>query len=785
MATINGTSGNDTIVGTAGDDLISGVDGDDYLSGGNGRDTLYGGNGNDTLAGGAKSDSLFGGAGIDTLDYSVLKSGSSGVTVNLATNTGSNGDVIDGIENVIGTARADNITGDGGANVLVGGDGADQLAGGAGNDSLYGGVGNDTLFGEDGNDFLNGGAGADSLVGGAGNDTADYTDSSAGVNVNLTTGLGTGSDAQGDTVTGIENLQGSRFSDTLVGDTGANLLWGGNDNDLLSGGGGADTLFGGAGNDSLDGGDGNDTLVGEAGADVLLGGVGTDLADYSASLTAVNVNLATGVGVGGDAQGDTLTGIENLLGSAFADTLTGDRLANTLSGGSGNDTLSGGAENDTLIGGLGADNLSGGTENDSLQGDAGADTLDGGTGNDVLLGGADNDSLLGGDGNDTLDGGDNDDVLDGGLNDDSLLGGLGNDSLLGNDGVDTLQGGDGLDTLRGGAGNDSLDGGTGADSLFGDTGNDILLGGEGNDTLDGGLGNDVLSGGADDDTLIGGVGADTLSGGDGTDTFVVGSSDYSTYADDIVIGNESAGDNDVLDLKSFGKDLTNISFTTPDKENGTVEFLNNLGTVIGRMTFTNIENVIPCFTPGTLIMTDRGERPVEALVAGDRVLTRDNGYQSLCWVGRRDLSGPELAQQSKMHPVLIQAGAMGPNLPAQDMMVSPQHRMLITGPRAEMMFGENEVLVAAIHLVGRAGVTRVHRAEVSYIHVMCNQHEIVRANGCWTESYQPGCITFASMHEDQRQELLTLFPALANRALTYPAARLSLKAYEARVLLAA
>jgi Ca2+-binding RTX toxin-like protein len=116
-------------------------------------------------------------------------------------------------------------------------------------------------------------------------------------------------------------------------------------------------LDGGTGNDSLDGGAGNDTLIGGAGADKLAGGDGIDTADYSASPTAVTVNLTTGVGTGGDAQGDSLTTIENLTGSKFDDVLTGDAGANKLDGGAGNDVLTGGAGADVLIGGDGIDRV--------------------------------------------------------------------------------------------------------------------------------------------------------------------------------------------------------------------------------------------------------------------------------------------------------------------------------------------------------------------------------------------------------------------------------------------
>jgi Ca2+-binding RTX toxin-like protein len=350
---------------------VTSADQADVLRGLGGNDMLFGGSGNDTLDGGAGADVLIGGDGTDTADYSLS---AAGVTVSLLTGLGAGGDAqgdtLGGIKNITGSAQADTLTGDGAAN------------------TLDGGSGNDTLIG---------GAGADTLIGGPGTDTASYASSGAGVTVNLQTGSGSGGDAQGDTLSGIENITGSAFADVLTGDGGANTLVGGAGADALNGGGGTDTadysssaaavnvnllansgaggdaagdtfssieniigsafadmLRGDTGANTLDGRSGNDTLIGGAGADALIGGAGTDTADYSSSAAGVTVNLLTGSGSGGDAQGDTLSGIENITGSAFADTLTGDGGVNTLAGGLGADVLKGGAGNDTLSGG--ADN---------------------------------------------------------------------------------------------------------------------------------------------------------------------------------------------------------------------------------------------------------------------------------------------------------------------------------------------------------------------------------------------------------------------------------------------
>lgn len=216
--------------------------------------------------------------------------------------------------------------------------------------------------------------------------------------VNLATGTGTGGTAQGDVLSGIENVEGSSFNDTLTGDGGDNVLTGGD---------GADSLVGGAGNDTLLGGNGNDTLVGGAGADSLDGGSGVDRVDYSGSAAAINIDLKTGIGLGGDAQGDTLNAIEDAIGSAFDDTIIGSDGANVLQGGAGNDAIHGGsdASADSILGGDGKDLITetgGAGSNDTISGGAGSDTISAGGGADTIAGGTGDDQLTGGDGNDVF-----------------------------------------------------------------------------------------------------------------------------------------------------------------------------------------------------------------------------------------------------------------------------------------------------------------------------------------------------------------------------------------------
>jgi len=461
-----------------------------------------------------------------------------------------------------------------------------------------------------------------------------------------------------------------------------------------------------------------------------------------------------------------------------------DNDRDLAAGGAGNDTITTGDDADTITGGAGDDVIDGGLDDDEI---------DGGDGNDEIIAGEGSDTVTGGRGDDTIYGGVNDpaanipDATDPELDngDDDLSGGAGDDMIFGEDDNDTIRGGIGNDTLDGGIDDDSIRGQDGDDSILGGDGMDTLQGGNGDDIIEGGDGDDTIEGRADNDTIIGGAGADDMSGDTGRDTFIIGSA--ADGDGDNADGGSGGDDFDTLDLTGAG-DFERVNETVDpdgDSTSGRINFLDAPGgSVTGTMTFQEIERIIPCFTPGTLIATPKGERKVEDLEIGDRVITRDNGLQEIRWIGRRDLEGAELLQAPQLKPVLIRVGALGRGLPETDLLVSPNHRVLINNEKSALYFEDREVLVSAKHLTGLEGVDHVDTGEVSYIHFMFDQHEVVLSNGSWTESFQPGEQTLGDMDAESREEIFTLFPELreAEGVNAYQAARRSLKKHEAQLL---
>jgi Ca2+-binding RTX toxin-like protein len=308
----------DSLSGLGGNDRLYGNGGVDTLRGGPGRDLLKGGDGDDFLTGGPGEDILMGGAGLDTADFSDRAGVVADLFLGGATSL-SEVDLLDGIENLIGSPLDDTLKGDGNANALIGGDGEDVLYGRGGHDTLIGGPGISDTARYDGN-------------------RADYFISQDGDGRPFTVIDDRQNSPDGiDNVSGVEFLQ---FADQI--------------GTVVSGGPGDDTLFGIQSADVLLGNGGNDILVGGRGNDYYDGGTGTDTASFLTESGPVIADLPNFGALSGGFI-DYLIRIENVIGSPLNDTLIGDANANLLDGADGNDDLTGGGGNDRLIGSVGTD----------------------------------------------------------------------------------------------------------------------------------------------------------------------------------------------------------------------------------------------------------------------------------------------------------------------------------------------------------------------------------------------------------------------------------------------
>ncbi len=534
----------ENVIGSAYDDMLTGTDsvtvsnslwglgGMDRLYGGEGADMLYGGAGDDVLDGGDEDDTLEGGPGADELtgglgtDTASYTSSAAGVIVRLHSGQAMGGDaegdtwgnlvanpytvrgvdmteMVPDIMNLTGSGMNDVLAGDGRANTIMGGGGDDRIFGGpaggddtlhgdGGNDHLFGGAGDDILRGGRGNDHLWGNGGTDTYHGGPGSDTihANRDDVESDRNAGSVDGHGSidGENPTLATDRGVDTLSFANFTDRLLDDgTGITLTLQGNtvvmNIDSLIGTEEPDTLTGRNGTAEVPAGE---TIEGADGGDTLAGGDGPgDTVSYRGSDRSVRITLGNGTdstASGGHASGDTISGFENAIGSAYNDDLTAHTGGSMLWGLAGDDELTGGIESDTIIGGPGADEVDGGTSAASADadGDNGADT------NPDTLSYAGSDAAVtvnlatlmasGGDAE-----GDEIEVEKDAYDPDGagprdavdvatfeyLTGSDHNDRLTGDHRVNWLTGGKGDDTLRGGAEADTLDGGPGADMLDG------------------------------------------------------------------------------------------------------------------------------------------------------------------------------------------------------------------------------------------------------------------------------------------------------------------------------
>jgi Ca2+-binding RTX toxin-like protein len=542
--TASGGSGSDRFTGI--EHLIGSTD-DDRLTGDGNANKLQGGAGNDTLNGGGGADTLIGGDGNDF--YYVDHAGDVISETNAAAAGGTD---------LVHTTLASYTLGAYVENGRILAAGAANLTGNALGNLLYAGTGNNVLDG------------------GAGSDTVTWAYGVTGVTgVTASLASGTASGSGNDTLIGIEHLIGSPNADRLTGDGNANRLSGDLGNDTLYGGGGADTLIGGDGNDSyyidqagdvvietnaaaaggtdlvhttlasytlgthvengriLAAGDAN--LTGNALNNLLYAGTGNNILDGRAGSDTVTwaygvigaegviASLVAGSASGGSGS-DNFTGIEHLIGSPNADSLTGDGNANILQGGAGDDTLDGASGADTLAGGDGNDTYYVDNVGDVVS-ETNANLATGGSdevysylahyilpahvekGRIISFGAA------------NLTGNNLDNILYADIGDNVIAGDAGSDTLswfygvIGANGVSaSLVTG----TATGGSGADNF---AGIEHLTGSNNEDSLTGNDGANVLDGADGDDFLKGGSGKDTLIGGSGADQMVGGDGSDLY--------------------------------------------------------------------------------------------------------------------------------------------------------------------------------------------------------------------------------------------------------------------------
>lgn len=274
---------------------------------------------------------------------------------------------------------------------------------------------------------------------------------------------------------------------------------------------------------------------------------------------------------------------------------------------------------------------------------------------------------------------------------------------------------------------------------------------------------------------IGGVGAQTTNIG-GTDTQLIW--DY-TFSVSDGLGN-------TWTVAVIDVDLDNSDTITAGAENGyflvfpdgmppadtdlTVGGITDNGDFVPH---TALGGEVVCFAAGTMIETQTGPRAIETLSPGDLVLTRDAGYQPLIWSGCTP--APAIAETA---PIVIRAGAFGNT---QDLVVSPQHAILLDDWRADLLFGQDEVLVRAVDLLGCDGVFRRVGGVVDYWHILFDAHQIVQSAGLWSESLYPGEITLQTVHPQARREIGALVPDITAFG---PKAAPCLRKFEASVLAA-
>ncbi|WP_158964214.1 Hint domain-containing protein [Chachezhania sediminis] len=483
-------------------------------------------------------------------------------------------------------------------------------------------------------------------------------------------------------------------------------------------------------------------------------------------LVGANINGDTFVihGQSGSVSGgpnvSNVSGIQALDGDDVATVNNNNNLYNGINLAGGNDTLSMTKSNSAAIdlgegdnvadisGGMIYGQISSGSGEDdiTLNDTAAHGGVSTGGGNDNLTATGDGHTYIGaldtGDGDDnvTLDGVEVHTGFDTGDGDDTV-------SITDTEVDPVLRTGEGEDTIIVSGGsviNNGIETGTGKDtvSVSDSRVNGDIRTGDGDDLIQ--ITNSLLNNG-----VRSGAGSDIVSVSDGSTVWGM-------------LDGGSGMDYLVLPVGTVVTDSVNGTFTIESGMTYVVSsgrFVLPSGRTIHYTNFESSGSTIPCFTTGTMIDTPLGPVAVEDLQVGDEVMTMDRGAVPVEWIGTRSLSAVALRAYPNRRPVRIPAGALAQGVPAQDLIVSPQHRVLIDSDISMRMTGSAQLLLPAVKLVGYNGIERISPADgVVYVHFTCRQHEVVFSNGCPTESLYLGPQTLASLSDDARAELLDLFP---------------------------
>lgn len=311
--------------------------------------------------------------------------------------------------------------------------------------------------------------------------------------------------------------------------------------------------------------------------------------------------------------------------------------------------------------------------------------------------------------------------------------------------------------------------------------NGNIVTGDGDDSI-------TIGDGADIQSISTGLGSDTVDIGDnftGADISTGRGADSITIGDNATLDNIIAGrgDDNITLGDDFTGDRIRAGAGNDDVDVGSNAVINTISGGGGTDTLTTQTSLpgasgfetIVCFVKGTMIQSEDGDVPIETLSKGDRVMTMDRGLQVIRWIGSSVVKG-----QGILAPVRIRKGALGNG---RDLWVSQQHRMMIDGWQAELLFADSQVLVPAKHLADGKQIKVIDKPEVEYFHMLFDQHEIVFAEGIPSESFHPGFMGLAAMSQAVRDEIMMIFPDLEIDLSRYgPSTRQSLKAYEGHLL---